>query len=995
MVVVEAPGGFGKSTAVAQAILDNDEDPSGIDFHLRCRVSTVDPVNFLSSVLDVLGEGRPGPVGDSVDEMGAVEAIVERLAAFSPDAVALHLDEAHLLVGPSGTSEGSGGGLLGGLAAALPGNAHLVLIGRPPPGGSLSELIGPDLPAPPLCVGPGDLVFTGAELETFASGLGADVEQLRVLGGWPAVTRLAVAAGRAARVDFLLEEIIARMPEPVRDGLAAVSMAGVADSEILRAARVGVEPEEVAVSAPLVEYLGDGRVRAHDLWSEMIEHLVDDERRRSLARVIALWHLNLGRNDEAIRVAATAGVWDVARLAVMDATRFGDTRLSESQTKAWLEVFPPEQHKEPEIRFLRGLSARIGNGPREDLGEVARALEIFEERGDLVSAAPVAVEMAIQAWLVGDRAALLEILEKAPPFLAAGHLEIESLLSLGLALLSEIQGDFAAALDTTGEVDLGSTPAQFAEVILRHRATMWLLLGHGDEAVAEIGRLVELLGTLRNRFILGVTLFQNNEPGSILESWDDRRYTTVGNRRDDYWMAVFSCMIDASVGRPPRTDLVEGHGGDRTRERAFEALVGAAEAVVAGDEDRAAELLEDLVDEVGLDDPLAEGELLRFLPYGYVLSDRIRSHLERRAGENRLGPLQVGRLRLARLLVQFRGGGSPDWREFPEPPEVLCSLPLPWSVQLAAGLTESSMVAGIELTEYLLSVAGPVVRDRLRDMVGSDTTPGFAGAGALLSSMPVEPMEHTRVRTMGDVVVERAGERITISRMRVRQVLELLILRPELERSSIRALLWPGMNRDRGGANLRISLNYLREYLEPERHSGEPTFHLRQEGDRLRLHRNPRLEIDVWEIEDLLDRSAALKRQGQLREAMEVAHAAIELWVGTPFPDLYDIPELLADVIGFQSRCLAAGVEVGEWLLSQGRTHDAVALAERIIEQDPYEIRARDVVIAAHLNEGRLDDAGVAIEEALEVLRELDAEPDRSLRMLMRRHRLRTVGRSA
>ncbi len=992
--VVEAPGGFGKSTAVAQAILDNDEDPSGIDFYLRCRASMADPTTFLVGVLGVLGGEQSVSLGDPVDERGAAAAISERLAAFSPDAVTLHLDEVHLLVASEGDGRSSGRGLISWLVQTLPGNAHLTLIGRPPPVGSLAELALAGTSIEPALLGSEDLVFTGAELERFASGHGVDADELRVLGGWPAVTRLAVAAGKAARVEFLLDEIISRMSTEVREGLAAVSMAGVADSEVLRSAGVGVSTAELAAAAPLVNLLDDDRIQAHDLWSEVIEHLVGPERRRTLVATISPWLSTSGRHDEAIRAAAAAGAWDVARRAVMNACRFGDTRLNETLTRGWLEVFPADQQNEPEIRFLRGLTARLGDGPGEERAEVARALDQFMARGDLESAAPAAVEMGIQAWLVGDRESLSKVLEMGPRYVEAGHEGIDSLLKLGTALLWEIQGDFAAALESTAAVDLEADPTPFTEVILRHRATMWLLLGRGDEAVAEIERLVGNLGTSRNRFILGVTRFQNNQPEWVQESWPDRRYTTVGNRRDDYWMAVFSCLIDASLGIAPRSELVLSHRPDRAREKAFAALVTAAAAVVTGDEAAAEESFERLLGEVELDNPLAEGELLRFLAYGYVLNQRVRSHVEVRAKQGRLGPLQRKRLDLARLLVQLRDGGSVDWSRCPEPAEVLCSLPLPWSVQLAAGLTEHSATAGIELTEYLLSVAGPVVRDRLRDMVASDTGPGFAGAGALLSSMPVPPAEPTRVQTMGAVIVERAGQRVTISRMRVRQILELLVLRPDLDRPSIRALLWPEMDGDRGGANLRISLNYLREYLEPERRSGEPTFHLRQEGDRLRLYRNPQLQIDVWDIESKLDRSAALKRQGHLREAMELAHEGIQLWRGTPFPDLYDVPELLADVIGFQSRCLAAAVEVAEWLLSEGRTEEAIDLAVRILGQDPYEVRALGVVIAAHLDEGRLDEASAAIDEAMEVLGELEAEPDRSLRMLMRRYRLRTMAAS-
>ena len=90
LVVVEAPGGFGKSIAVAQAIRDNDEDPSGIDVYVRCRSTMLTVADVADAVLGELGVL---PV-DGADRSTQISAAVE---SRSPADVCICLDDVHVV----------------------------------------------------------------------------------------------------------------------------------------------------------------------------------------------------------------------------------------------------------------------------------------------------------------------------------------------------------------------------------------------------------------------------------------------------------------------------------------------------------------------------------------------------------------------------------------------------------------------------------------------------------------------------------------------------------------------------------------------------------------------------------------------------------------------------------------------------------------------------------------------------------------------------------
>ena len=77
-----------------------------------------------------------------------------------------------------------------------------------------------------------------------------------------------------------------------------------------------------------------------------------------------------------------------------------------------------------------------------------------------------------------------------------------------------------------------------------------------------------------------------------------------------------------------------------------------------------------------------------------------------------------------------------------------------------------------------------------------------------------------------------------LRRTRVRTLLALLVVHGTLTRDAAIELLWPDHDAAGGARNLRVTLTYLRQLLEPERPAGEASFHLRADANAITLHRS-------------------------------------------------------------------------------------------------------------------------------------------------------------
>jgi DNA-binding SARP family transcriptional activator len=410
----------------------------------------------------------------------------------------------------------------------------------------------------------------------------------------------------------------------------------------------------------------------------------------------------------------------------------------------------------------------------------------------------------------------------------------------------------------------------------------------------------------------------------------------------------------------------------------------AAVAVAQGDERAARQAYAGHLAGWPIEIRFTERHLRRFVALGYVLNDRLRACWD----DVDLGPSHHAARAAGRALVRARAGDLTAGARL-NPAHALCFLPLPWSVELAARLAAAGHPHGLELGRWLADTVGPPVHQQFRESARADEDAVAAGAAQLLAVLPAPPGHRTRIEVLGMMRLMRDGVVVDapqLRRARVRQLLSALVLRPVLARDQAIGLLWPDLAPAKAARNLRVTLTYVRQLLEPDRSGGDASFHLRTDANTIRLVPSESLAVDLWTF-GLLDTRVDLARsEGDIDRAADLLGEAVELWRGDPLPDLYDLgdQDVAIEVDRVRARHVRDLLALGELRLVAGDAAEAGRLATRALTVEPYEFRGHRLALAAALR-GR-DPAHIAVARCrvLASLRQLAAPPDPATAILLR-----------
>ena len=222
-----------------------------------------------------------------------------------------------------------------------------------------------------------------------------------------------------------------------------------------------------------------------------------------------------------------------------------------------------------------------------------------------------------------------------------------------------------------------------------------------------------------------------------------------------------------------------------------------------------------------------------------------------------------------------------------------CSPPFPsrGSVELATRLHANRNPAGLQLAEWLVNQVPEPARAELRHLTRDPGAVGRA-AGDLLGRLPAVPTQRVEISVLGPLTVAYDGVRVTTSelrRSRVRTLLALLAMHGTLTRNVAIELLWPEQDTTGGARNLRVTLTYLRQLLEPDRPSGEASFHVRADADTITLHRSDYLVVDLWELRRLNRDADVARERGDIDRTIALLDTATAWWRGDPMPDLASV----------------------------------------------------------------------------------------------------------
>jgi LuxR family transcriptional regulator, maltose regulon positive regulatory protein len=572
VVVVSAPAGFGKSTLLAQSLLHETEGGGPAVAWLSLDSGDSDPASYWAYVLAALhtADADVGASARRLLESPGGAPITTVLTSLLNDlatrdtVIVLVLDDYHVVHDPDIHEA------MAFLVDHLPPQLRLVIATRSDPPFPVARLRARGQLAE---VRAADLRFTEEETAEYFEGMGLQLSHGEVstlegrTEGWAAALQLAAlsmhgrddvagfiegfAGDDRHVVDYLIEEVVHRQPEEVRDFLLRTSvlarMSGPLADAVTGRTDGRVMLETLDRDNLFLVPLDDQRrwYRYHHLFADMLQARLLDERpgeAAELHRRASAWHEQQGDTTAAIEHALSAGDTDRAAGLVETALPGMNRMRREAQVRRWMEALPEEAFDRRPVLANGYVGALMstgeirGVGPRLDLAErwveAARAQPAGTLPEGLLVADPagwrrlpgwVKIHRAGLSLMAGDVAATMEHGREAIARLDPGD-------DLGHGAATALMGLAAWRLG-----DLGAAEAAYTETIRRFELVGFVsdILGCAV-TVADLqmtrGALREAERTYRDSLDLAA-----RQPGGPLRGMPDMRVglIMVDVERDD------------------------------------------------------------------------------------------------------------------------------------------------------------------------------------------------------------------------------------------------------------------------------------------------------------------------------------------------------------------------------------------------------------------------------------------------------------------------------
>jgi DNA-binding SARP family transcriptional activator len=980
-VVIVAGPGFGKSVLLAEAMAENALAPRGVDVLVTCTATDQSPAHLLSRIARVAGL-------ESVPTRLTVEWVAEALGSRWPLGVSLILDDVHHVC-----STEDGARLAGALVAAAPPSLHVVLASRTRIKGLAKARLAGDV----LEINEEDLTLSAAETADLAAIHDVDPSVPASAGGWPAAAAMAAAYGIRSAAEYLFEAVVDHLDADARRIVAIAAAIGPASPAVLREAVAddGCDPIAVLDRLPLVSCSPGGEYMVHDLWDRVDGVGRDVEVVDAAVRRAVKAFVDREQFDRAFGLCVVHGDWDGTAAVLMACCRRGHAEVAPDVLVGWLDALPLDRRDEPAGLLLRGLAGRVDDPFGVATSELLeRAVEGFRSAGNVAGEIAAGVELVYVLRNQGRCEALPIFLARAVELDTAGHVEAAGPAAVARALLAELAGDDREVVARLDAIPPDSLSRDWETVVALRRTISSMIVGDEREMLESAASCARLAGTSNDRHVLALARWFAGDPTLALATCDEIADDAGRSRVDRVFLGTLATMILASSGRTDEAAeqlaRVERAASGTVGPLLAGALVGvrALVAAAAGNDGAAQDVLGAALAVDPLDEPSGWRRSARWLPLAYVLLPAVREQLDQRD----VGPIHAQRLAVARAVAAAREGRRPSAKILPE--VVVTAVPLPWAMVLAARLHADGAPVGGQIAQTLLDLHGGPAKDALRTAVEFPVTRVAAGARRLLATIAIPPARPVRLDLLGPVVL-RVGDGEPLhehwNRERVRSLLLYLVLRGPAHREQIVDALWPHLEPEAAERNLRVTLTYLHQVLEPLRRQGEAPFFIRQSGSMLGVTGRPHLEVDVDDLESLLERAEDADRRGLPSVALDLLEQAIGLWRGPCPADAVYADWAAAKWRDLTARFATAAVRAAELHLAAGHTERAARHGRRALAADEWSEPAYRTLIAAALArgdgsgaarllcecDGMLAGLGVAAGEQTEMLRRRLAAPHR------------------
>ena len=800
----------------------------------------VDSDTLASGLLRALGAHRPlrDPVGQ----------ITETLAAYSPLDVCIVLDDAHEIRWGS-----SGAALVDQLVRCLPCNAHVVLATRHTLPAPLSRLWATDRV---LEVGEHDLLFTAEETAAMAARLGRRPEATGDLGGWPALIRLALAVRPNVAIDFVQEEVLSQLDRDQLRALFVLAHFGYADTDrVQHMVGRAVDLDNLALTVPLVSRTDDNRFRAHELWAAALQRLLHSDDIAELRAGLVRQLLADGDPARAGVLAIAHRDFDALGRVAREVVRHNTVALPLDMVRPWVDALEWGQPDAPDTQLLRAAFRHALDYTDISVdAELDAAAAAFARRDDGDGQVVTLVASTVVAYRRGDVARLIEVAARADGLPGSrDDPQLDVAMRSMAAIVAEMSGDLPQALAELEAAPLTRVPVSISASVQHLLIHCLLLSGRSDDAAAVARRLLAQWPDRSARYLSAIAGWMAGEPAELLALNRSSVDIPAITSRDFFVRRTVVAAMLASTGRRQDVHQLVAESNpvpgstSNTRDDILDAVARALCAVVDHDETTAARLITEVVT-AHADSPIRDQHLRRFLPLVYVLDPSVRTAWD----ETAMGPTHEHAREASRCLVDLRAGHLRQSSQL-DPGKIFTSFPLPWAVELAAWLHGHRQRFGARLAERLVDQVPEPAHAELRRLAAGGGPCGL-GAADLLARLPAAPPQPLQISVLGPLQVAFAGIPVAaaeLRRTRVRTLLSLLVVHRTLSRDRATDLLWPDLSARDGARNLRVTLTYLRQLLEPGRPAGEASFHLRADGSTIALHPSEYLVVDLWELRRL------------------------------------------------------------------------------------------------------------------------------------------------
>jgi LuxR family transcriptional regulator, maltose regulon positive regulatory protein len=998
--VVGGPG-MGKTTLLAQAVAENRLVPRGEDVWIGLEQGDADGVVLARDVMAAVRAGRrdraAGMVPGTTDEAPDPAAVADAVWRRAPTAVCLVVDDVHWLAPGS-----PGANWLTALVDGLPANGHVLLASRWSPAVPLARLA---TQSAVLRLTEDDLRFSDDELAVFAARRDIAIGRFDETGGWPAMAELVASVGHDLAGDYLWEEVLEPLGPERRRVLAVLSDLGGADDGLAGAALgVPVDLARVLDGVPLVANGAGGWRVPHPLWHGVAAlALANDERLSTRRRAVDQMVAEHGY-DEAVTLAREAGLLDLLP-GILRAACIGPHRPPGRQLERWLADLPDALRDTAGAALAGGVQAAV-LAPAEATEPLQTAIRRCREAGDPNGELGAIALLGQVAWWRADLGLLAGLLPRVVELAAEGHPLARALAALGQAVVADIVGGDDDVLAHLDAIEPGVLDDAWEAMAAWLRGTTLAGSGRAEEALAVFDAIPPIPDPAFQLNFEGARLEARWALGQIdevvaavpsitdgLEAAGVLQFVLVSSAEAAFVFAWVGDVEGAKrlIARVERTKVNADVG-----QSARLALAEAAMLVAAGAEPAAADLLERAIATYGLDSGVDRRVWRRGLALTYVLVPSARDRWN--AAELR-GHLAEART-LARAVVALRDYASRDGigargadevrrhlrdLDLTDMSRVRTGLHHRFAVDLALGLEAAGRPEGATLLEAL----GPRGREDMRAEAATRTHRAKL-AKSLLAAVPAPPADRTEIAVLGPLALARNGEPISerdLRRERVRALLAFLVGHRTTSRAAIMAAVWPDLDERAAANNLRVTMTYLLRVLEPGRPPREPAYHVRVDGQAVKLVTGDWLRVDVDRFDEHVTRAAQAETDGTPSLALEHNLAAVALYRGEVHEGVSDADWIALEREHFRVRFVAAATRAGELLVARGDVDEAERVARRAVGVDPWAEDAYAVLVSVALARGDRSAARRALDRTLAALADLGVEPSEETRRLRRRVR--------